>query len=148
MRQASYSTEVLCGKNFVQIDTPVTGQTYLYYWTGGSGPLNCSSSSTWYPVTILLVSLAIPITACNSWNIWSVIPFLRADAVCDAMQYWQLLVTLTATYNNSLVNGSKAPGPIICLSDSQVRFKVAGSWAMAFQKLLIQLIFRVAMMSS
>src|ERR1700730_17406719 len=64
------------------------------------------------------------------------------------MQYWQLLVTLTATYNNSFVKGSKAPGAIICLSDSQVRFKVAGSWAMAFQKLLIQSILRVAMMSS
>jgi hypothetical protein len=29
-------------------------------------PLNCSSISTWYPVTSLLVSLAIPMTACSS----------------------------------------------------------------------------------
>src|SRR5437588_12206184 len=75
-------------------------------------------------------------------------PFLRADAVCDAMQYVQLLVTLTATYNSSFVSGSSAPGAMICLMLSQVRFSVAGSCAIAFQKLLIQSVFRVAMMSS
>src|ERR1700692_3466048 len=35
-----------------------------------------------------------------------------------------------------------------CLMLSQVRFKVAGSWAIAFQKLLIQSVLRVVMMSS
>src|SRR5947209_4623726 len=75
-------------------------------------------------------------------------PFLRADAVCDAMQYVQLLVTLTATYNSSFVSGSSAPGAMICLMLSHVRFSVAGSCAIAFQKLLIQSVFRVAIMSS
>src|SRR5690349_2720336 len=37
---------------------------------------------------------------------------------------------------------------MICLMDSQVRLSVAGSCASAFQKLLIQSVFRVAMMSS
>src|SRR5947209_15424620 len=37
---------------------------------------------------------------------------------------------------------------MICLMSSQVRFSVAGSWASAFQKLLIQSVLRVAMMSS
>ena len=37
---------------------------------------------------------------------------------------------------------------MICLMSSQVRLSVAGSWAMAFQKLLIQSVLRVAMMSS
>src|SRR4029077_16653109 len=75
-------------------------------------------------------------------------PFFRAEAVCEAMQYPQLLVTLTATYSSSLVSGSSAPGPMICLMLSQVRFSVAGSCAIAFQKLLIQSVLRVAMMSS
>jgi len=35
----------MCEK-FVQIANPVEGKSDLYYWTGGSGPLNCSSSST------------------------------------------------------------------------------------------------------
>src|SRR5580704_97482 len=78
----------------------------------------------------------------------SVMPLLRAEAVCDAIQYWQLLVTLTATYSSSFVSGSSAPGAITCLMPSQVRFSVAGSCAIAFQKLLIQSVFRVAMMSS
>src|SRR5690349_23607744 len=37
---------------------------------------------------------------------------------------------------------------MICLIPSQVRFSVSGSCAIAFQKLLIQSVFRVAMMSS
>src|SRR2546428_13700779 len=37
---------------------------------------------------------------------------------------------------------------MICLIDSQVRFSVTGSRASAFQKLLIQSVWRVAMMSS
>src|SRR5580704_6890494 len=78
----------------------------------------------------------------------SVMPLLRAEAVCDAIQYWQLLVTLTATYKSSFVSGSSAPGAIICLIPSHVRFSVSGSCAIAFQKLLIQSVFRVAMMSS
>src|SRR4029077_4147066 len=78
----------------------------------------------------------------------AVMPLFRAEAVWDAMQYWQLLVTLTATYSNSFVSGSSAPGAMICLMLSQVRFSVAGSCAMAFQKLLIQSVLRVAMMSS
>src|SRR6266852_5536581 len=49
---------------------------------------------------------------------------------------------------SSLVSGSRAPGPMTCLRLSQVRLSRAGSCAMAFQKLLIQSILRVAMMSS
>src|SRR2546426_12570133 len=49
---------------------------------------------------------------------------------------------------SSLVSGSSAPGPMICLRLSQVRLSKAGSCAMAFQKLLIQSTLRVAMMSS
>ena len=37
---------------------------------------------------------------------------------------------------------------MICLMLSQVRFSNAGSWAIAFQKLLIQSTLRVDMMSS
>src|SRR5215472_18380727 len=37
---------------------------------------------------------------------------------------------------------------MICLMSCQVRFSVAGSLARAFQKLLIQSVLRVAMMSS
>ena len=37
---------------------------------------------------------------------------------------------------------------MICLTLSQVRRSVAGSLAIAFQKLLIQSVWRVAMMSS
>src|SRR5882724_2399524 len=37
---------------------------------------------------------------------------------------------------------------MICLMLSQVRLRSAGSWAIAFQKLLIQSVLRVAMMSS
>src|ERR1700757_3806034 len=48
--------------------------------------LNCGSISTWYPVTILLVSLAMPTTAISSLNMASVIPFFCADTVCEAMQ--------------------------------------------------------------
>src|SRR5271157_3052365 len=58
--------------------------------------LNCSSISTWYPVTILLVSLAMPTTAISSLNMGSVMPFFCADTVCEAMQYPHWLVTLTA----------------------------------------------------
>ena len=86
---ASYSTCVLRWKQTARSyrfsrapRLPLEGKAnYL-----SSGPLNCSSTSTWYPVTSLFVSLAIPITACSSWNIASVIPFLRAPAVCEAMQ--------------------------------------------------------------
>src|SRR5215472_4482367 len=49
---------------------------------------------------------------------------------------------------SSFISGSRAPGAIICLMSCQVRFSVAGSFARAFQKLLIQSVFRVAMMSS
>src|ERR1019366_3575455 len=37
---------------------------------------------------------------------------------------------------------------MICLVSSQVRFNSSGSWAIAFQKLLIESVLRVAMMSS
>src|SRR6267142_116000 len=49
---------------------------------------------------------------------------------------------------SSLVSGSSAPGPMMALMLSHVRFSVAGSCAIAFQKLLIQSVLRVAMMSS
>src|SRR5581483_3539493 len=48
----------------------------------------------------------------------------------------------------SLTAGSSAPGAMTSLMLSQVRFRVAGSLASAFQKLLIQSDLRVAMMSS
>ena len=41
-----------------------------------------------------------------------------------------------------------APGAMICLMDSQVRLSVAGSFASAFQKLLIQSVLRVTRISS
>jgi hypothetical protein len=47
-----------------------------------------------------------------------------------------------------LVSGSSAPGAIISLMLSHVRCKTAGSRVIAFQKLLIQSVLRVAMMSS
>jgi hypothetical protein len=50
-----------------------------YFW-------NWSSISTWYPVTILFVSLAMPTIAMSSLNMASVMPFFWADAVCEAMQ--------------------------------------------------------------
>src|SRR6267154_640130 len=34
----------------------------------------------------------MPMTACSSWNIASVIPFFRADAECDAMRHQQLFL--------------------------------------------------------
>ncbi len=58
--------------------------------------LNCSSISTWYPAARRLVSLAMPTTAMSSWNMASVMPLLRAEAVCEAMQYGHWFVTLTA----------------------------------------------------
>jgi hypothetical protein len=39
----------------------------------------------------------MPTTDISSWNIAGVMPCLRAEAVCEAMQYPQPLVTLTAT---------------------------------------------------
>jgi hypothetical protein len=48
--------------------------------------LNCSSISTWCPATSRLFWLASPTTASISLNIASVMPFLRAAAVCAAMQ--------------------------------------------------------------
>ena len=47
---------------------------------------NCSSISTRYPLASLFVSFAIPTTAISSANMASVMPALRAAAVCDAMQ--------------------------------------------------------------
>jgi hypothetical protein len=47
------------------------------------------------------------------------------------------LVALTAMYTSSLVNGSSAPGRITVFTPSQVRRSSAGSWARAFQKLLM-----------
>jgi len=52
-----------------------------------SGGLKRSSTSTWYPATNRLVSLAIPTTDISSLNWASVIPLLFAEAVCEAMQY-------------------------------------------------------------
>ena len=48
--------------------------------------LKASSISTWYPLARRLVSLAMPTTAISSANMASVMPALRAAAVCDAMQ--------------------------------------------------------------
>ena len=53
---------------------------------GTSYVLKASSISTWYPLARRLVSLAMPTTAISSANMASVMPALRAAAVCDAMQ--------------------------------------------------------------
>jgi len=58
------------------------------------------------------------------------------------------LVALTATYIISFVSASRAPGAMTCFTLSQVRPRVRGWLASAFQKLLIWSVFRVAMMSS
>src|SRR5207253_3126288 len=49
---------------------------------------------------------------------------------------------------SSLVSESRAPGAMTSLMLSQVRRKVGGSFASTFQKLLIQSVPRVLMMSS
>src|ERR1022692_1539800 len=64
------------------------------------------------------------------------------------MQYRQPFVMLTAMYINSLVRGSSAPGPMTSLMFAQTRRKAAGSCASTFQKLLIQSVLRVAIISS
>ena len=55
---------------------------------------------------------------------------------------------LTARYTSSLVNGSSVPGAITSLRLSQVRRRVGGWFAKACQKLLIQSVLRVLLMSS
>src|SRR5438552_9725210 len=90
----------------------------------------------------------MPTTAMSSPSMASVMPCRRAEAVCDAMQYVQPLVALTARYTSSLVSGSSAPGAMTCLTLSQVRRRSGGWLASAFQKLLTASVFRVAMMSS
>src|SRR6267143_6447077 len=90
----------------------------------------------------------MPTTAMSSPNIASVMPALRAEAVWLATQYSQPLVTLTATYNNSLTKGLNAPSAITSLTLSQVRLSSAGSFARYFQKLLTSSTLRVRLMSS
>src|SRR5258708_11741767 len=90
----------------------------------------------------------MPTTAMSSPNIASVMPGLRAEAVWLAMQYSQPLVTLTATYNNSLISGLSAPSAITSLTLSQVRLSSAGSLARYFQKLLTSSTLRLCLMSS
>src|SRR5215468_2543258 len=89
----------------------------------------------------------MPTTARSSPNIASVMPALRAEAVWLAMQYSQPLVTLTATYNNSLTKGLSAPSAITSLTLSQVRLSNAGSLARYFQKLLTSSTLRRRLMS-
>src|SRR5262249_10558633 len=90
----------------------------------------------------------MPTTAMSSPNIASVMPALRAEAVWLATQYSQPLVTLTATYNNSLTKGLNAPSAITSLTLSQVRLSSAGSFARYFQKLLTSSTLRLRLMSS
>src|SRR5215470_10771510 len=89
----------------------------------------------------------MPTTAISSPNIASVMPALRAEAVWLAMQYSQPLVTLTATYNNSLTKGLNAPSAITSLTLCQVRLSNAGSFAKYFQKLLTSSTLRVRLIS-
>src|SRR5712691_1953780 len=89
----------------------------------------------------------MPTTARSSPNIASVMPALRAEAVWLAIQYSQPLVTLTATYNNSLTKGLNAPSAITSLTLCQVRLSNAGSFARYFQKLLTSSTLRVRLMS-
>src|SRR5262245_25880789 len=89
----------------------------------------------------------MPTTAMSSPNIASVMPALRAEAVLLATQYSQPLVTLTATYNNSLTKGLNAPSAITSLTLCQVRLSSAGSFARYFQKLLTSSTLRVRLMS-
>src|SRR6185436_2161610 len=58
--------------------------------------MNCGSTSMRSPSDRRLVWLARPTTAISSMNIASLMPFLRAAAVCEKVQYSQPLVTLTA----------------------------------------------------
>src|SRR5258706_14352134 len=90
----------------------------------------------------------MPTTASSSPNIASVMPALRAEAVWLAMQYSQPLVTLTATYINSLTKGFNAHSAITSLTLSQVRLSSAGSLARYFQKLLTSSTLRLRLMSS
>ena len=62
----------------------------------GQGYLSFSSSGTRKPVASRLFMLATPTMLINPLNIASVMPFDTAAARCDAMQYSQPLVTLTA----------------------------------------------------
>src|SRR6516165_9370139 len=57
---------------------------------------NLSSTGTRYPLASLLVSFAMPTTARTSPRISGVIPARFAAAPCEAMQYVQPLLTLTA----------------------------------------------------
>src|SRR5262249_33829196 len=57
------------------------------------------------------------------------------------------LVTLTATYNNSLTKGLNAPSAITSLTLCQVRLSNAGSFAKYFQKLLTSSTLRVRLIS-
>jgi hypothetical protein len=59
--------------------------------------MNCRSTGTRNPLASRFVSFASPTTASSSINIASVMPFLRAAAVCEYVQYSQPLVALTAT---------------------------------------------------
>src|SRR5689334_18054412 len=95
-----------------------------------------------------LVALASATTATSSWNIAWVMPLPRAEAVCEWMQYSQLLVIDTAMYSISFTSGSSAPGAITAFTCDQMRASAAGSWASTFQKLLTDGRLRVAMMSS
>src|SRR5260370_10534812 len=90
----------------------------------------------------------MPTTASSSPNIASVMPALRAEAVWLAMQYSHPLVTLTATYNNSLTKGLNAPSAITSLTLSQVRLSSVGSFARYFQKLLTSSTLRLSLISS
>ena len=73
---------------------------------------------------------------------WESIKQIMAPGALDPLMKEMIYVAVSVT------NGSSAPGAMICLMLSQVRFSRAGSWAIAFQKLLIQSTWRVAMMSS
>src|SRR5205823_12887912 len=59
--------------------------------------MTCRSTGTRNPMASRLVSFARPATASSSMCIASVMPFLRAAAVCEYVQYSQPLVALTAT---------------------------------------------------
>src|SRR5437773_1396070 len=59
--------------------------------------MNCRSTGTRNPLASRFVSFARPATASSSMSIASVMPFLRAAAVCEYVQYSQPLVALTAT---------------------------------------------------
>src|SRR5882757_2347028 len=75
---------------------PIVPGARRILFAGNFAHLNCSSICKSSATACRLVSFARPMIATNSACCSGVIPFLRAAAPCDAMQYLHPFVTLTA----------------------------------------------------